>query len=335
LRFVKHYLLPRLIQYLLVTFLGINVAFFIPRLFPTDPVLETIGTIRSQGTYLDPASVDKFISDLRELYGLEGTLGQQYFVFWKRLFRGDLGISLFQFPEPVVGLIGRAIPWTLGLLVASTFFSWFFGLLVGSIAGYYPDSSWVRVLDAFSMLVRPLPYYIFAFILLILFAYVLPWFPLGGGSSIGGHPELSLHFIGDLLRHAFLPFVSLTLLGTAVMYQTTKLIVQNINAEDFVQYAQLGGVKERVIVLKYVLRNAMLPLFTNLVLSLGQIFGGALITEIVFSYPGLGTLTYNAVISSDYNLILGVTTLSVIAVTTGILVADLIYPLFDPRVRYI
>lgn len=184
------------------------------------------------------------------------------------------------------------------------------------------------------MFVRPLPYYIFAFILLILFAYILPWFPLGGGSSIGWHPELSLHFIADILRHAFLPFISLTILGTAVMYQTTKLIVQNINAEDFIQYANLGGVKERVIILKYVLRNTMLPLFTNLVLSLGQIFGGALITEIVFSYPGLGTLTYNAVISSDYNLILGVTTLSVVAVTTGILVADLIYPLLDPRVRY-
>lgn len=278
--------------------------------------------------------MDKFISDLRELYGLEGTLGQQYLSFWRRLFRGDLGTSLFQFPEPVVKLIGRAIPWTLGLLLTSTFSSWLFGLLIGAVAGYYPDRLWVRALDTVSMFVRPLPYYIFAFILLILFAYILPWFPLGGGSSIGWHPELSLHFIADILRHAFLPFISLTILGTAVMYQTTKLIVQNINAEDFIQYANLGGVKERVIILKYVLRNTMLPLFTNLVLSLGQIFGGALITEIVFSYPGLGTLTYNAVISSDYNLILGVTTLSVVAVTTGILVADLIYPLLDPRVRY-
>lgn len=303
-------------------------------MFPSDPVLETIGTIRSQGAYLDPATVDKFISDLRELYGLEGTLGQQYLSFWRRLFRGDLGTSLFQFPEPVVKLIGRAIPWTLGLLLTSTFSSWLFGLLIGAVAGYYPDRLWVRALDTVSMFVRPLPYYIFAFILLILFAYILPWFPLGGGSSIGWHPELSLHFIADILRHAFLPFISLTILGTAVMYQTTKLIVQNINAEDFIQYANLGGVKERVIILKYVLRNTMLPLFTNLVLSLGQIFGGALITEIVFSYPGLGTLTYNAVISSDYNLILGVTTLSVVAVTTGILVADLIYPLLDPRVRY-
>ncbi|HAF70209.1 MAG: Binding-protein-dependent transport systems inner membrane component [Acetothermia bacterium 64_32] len=330
----KRYFLPRLVQYLLVTFLGINAAFFIPRLFPSDPVLETIGAIRSQGTYLDPATVEEFIEDLRELYGLEGTLGQQYTSFWKRLFRGDLGISLFQFPEPVLGLIGKALPWTVGLLLTSTLASWLLGLMVGGIAGYRPDRPWVRALDALSMLIRPLPYYIFAFLLLILFAYVLPWFPLGGGSSIGWRPEPSLRFLGDLARHAFLPFLSLTVLGTASMYQMTKLVVQNLNAEEFVQYAQLGGVKGRVIIFKYVLRNAMLPLFTNLVLSLGQIFGGALITEIVFSYPGLGTLTYHAVVSGDYNLILGVTTISVVAVTTGILFSDLVYPLLDPRVRY-
>ncbi|MDY0392140.1 MAG: ABC transporter permease [Candidatus Bipolaricaulis sp.] len=333
-RFFRRYFLPRLAQYLLVTFIGINVAFFIPRLFPSDPVLETIGTIRSQGTYLDPATVDKFISDLRELYGLEGTIGEQYVDFWKRLFRGDFGISLFQFPEPVLSLIGKAIPWTVGLLLTSTFLSWLFGLVIGGIAGYYPNRLWVRALDAVSMLVRPLPYYIFAFILLIIFAYVVPWFPLGGGSSIGWRPELSFRFFADVIRHAFLPFISLTLLGTAAMYQMTKLVVQNINAEDFVQYAQLGGVKGRAIISKYVLRNAMLPLFTNLVLSLGQIFGGALITEIVFSYPGLGTLTYHAVVSGDYNLILGVTTISVVAVTTCIFLADLVYPLLDPRVRY-
>lgn len=333
-QFFKRYLLPRLVQYLLVTFLGINTAFFIPRLFPSDPVLETIGTIRSQGTYLDPATVEEFISDLRELYGLEGTLGEQYVSFWKRLFKGDLGISLYQFPEPVLGLIGKALPWTVGLLSTSTFFSWIFGLIIGGIAGYYADRPWVRVLDALSMLIRPLPYYIFAFLLLILFAYVAPWFPLGGGSSIGWRPEFSLRFLGDVVRHAFLPFLSLTVLGTAAMYQMTKLVVQNLNAEEFVQYAQLGGIKKRVIIFKYVLRNAMLPLFTNLVLSLGQIFGGALITEIVFSYPGLGTLTYHAVVSGDYNLILGVTTISVVAVTTGILFSDLVYPLLDPRVRY-
>ena len=124
------------------------------------------------------------------------------------------------------------------------------------------------------------------------------------------------------------------MLGGTVWFQTMKLIVQNINAEDFVQYAKLGGIKEGKIVYRYVIRNAMLPQITSLGLALGQIFSGALITEMVFSYPGLGTLLYNAIITGDYNLIMGITLLSIVAITTTILIIDLLYPLFDPRVRY-
>jgi peptide/nickel transport system permease protein len=113
-----------------------------------------------------------------------------------------------------------------------------------------------------------------------------------------------------------------------------KLIVQNVNSESFVQYAKLGGVTEDRIVNKYVIRNAMLPQITGLALSIGQIFSGALITEIVFSFPGIGSLLYNAIRNGDYNLIMGITVFSIFAITTVILVLDLLYPLFDPRVRY-
>ena len=118
------------------------------------------------------------------------------------------------------------------------------------------------------------------------------------------------------------------------MFQTMKLIVQNVNAENFVQYAKLGGVKENRIVGKYVIRNALLPQITGLALSLGQIFSGALITEIVYGYPGLGMLLYRAIVNGDYNLIMGITIFSIVGITTAILIVDLTYPLFDPRVRY-
>ena len=124
------------------------------------------------------------------------------------------------------------------------------------------------------------------------------------------------------------------ILGGAVNFQIMKLLVQNVNAEDFVQYAKLGGVTEDRIVSKYVIRNALMPQITGLALSLGQIFSGALITEIVFSYPGLGTLLYRAIVNGDYNLIMGITILSIVGITTAILILDLTYPLFDPRVRY-
>jgi peptide/nickel transport system permease protein len=207
--------------------------------------------------------------------------------------------------------------------------------LVGGVAGYFSRTRWSRILDTLTMVIRPIPYYIFAFALLLLLAYVFRLFPVSGGTDIGRKAEFSLAYILDVLRHAFLPALSLVLLGAAVWFQTMKLVVQNVNAEDFVQYAKLGGIKESKIVSRYVIRNAMLPQITGLALVLGQIFSGALITEIVFSYPGLGTLLYNAIITGDYNLIMGITALSIVAITTAILIIDLLYPLFDPRVRFL
>jgi peptide/nickel transport system permease protein len=184
------------------------------------------------------------------------------------------------------------------------------------------------------MVVRPLPYYIFAFALVLLLAWVVRWFPITGGSSMGALPTFTWAYIKDVLWHSFLPALSLSLLGGAVTFQTMKLIVQNVNAENFVQYAKLGGVTEDRIVSKYVIRNAILPQITGLALSLGQIFSGALITEIVYQYPGLGWLLFRAIVNGDYNLIMGITLFSIVGLTTAILVIDLTYPLFDPRVRY-
>lgn len=332
--FIRRYLIPRLIQYVLVIFLGVTAVFIIPRLTPTDPIAQTIAQIRSQGAYLDPATVDQLIQDLTELYGLGGSTFDQYIALWKRLFRGDFGVSFFQFPTPVRVLVGRALPWTVGLLLTTTVISWVAGNIIGGLAGYFSRRGWAQVLDSIAMIIRPLPYYIFSFTLLLLLGYVIRLFPIAGGAAIGSVPSFTWAYIKDVLRHAFLPALSLTILGGTMWFQTMKLIVQNVNAESFVQYAKLGGVKESIIVSKYVIRNAMLPQITALGLALGQIFSGALITEIVFSYPGLGTLLYNAVITGDYNLIMGITILSIVAITTAILVLDLLYPLFDPRVRY-
>ena len=331
--FVKRYLIPRLVQYFLVIFVGITAVFFIPRFTPSDPVERTISQLRSQGSYLDPATMGEFIEDLTEMYGLEGSWLEQYGAFWQRLFRGDFGVSFFQFPTPVIKLIGTALPWTVGLLLTTTLISWIVGNIVGGLAGYYSRKRWSKVLDTLAMIIRPLPYYIFSFAMLVLLAYVFRFF-VSGGIDIGRKATLSLDYILDILKHSFFPALSLCILGGAIWFQTMKLIVQNVNAEAFVQYAKLGGVKENTIVSRYVIRNAMLPQITGLALSLGQIFGGALITEIVFSYPGLGTLLYNAIVTGDYNLIMGITALSIVAITTAILVIDLLYPLFDPRVRY-
>lgn len=331
--FLKRYLIPRLFQYIFVIWLGITMVFLIPRLTPNDPVMRMIGEMRGRGSTLEPGAMDGIIKDLTEMYGLNGSWLDQYWAFWGRLAHGDFGVSFFQFPTRVNQLIATAMPWTLGLLLTSTAISWILGNFIGGLAGYFSRKSWSRTLDAMAMVVRPLPYYIFALALLLLFAgVVFHWFPITG--AIGVRPTFKWDFIKEVFRISILPALSLTILGWAVNFQTMKLIVQNVNAENFVQYAKLGGVTEGRIVNKYIIRNALLPQITGLGLSLGQIFSGALITEIVFTYPGLGSLLFSAINNGDYNLIMGITLFSIVGITTAILIVDLTYPLFDPRVRY-
>ena len=334
--FLKRYLIPRLIQYVLVIWLGITIVFLIPRLTPSDPVMKMVGELQARGSTLEPGTMDDIIEDLTEMYGLGGSWGEQYIAFWQRLFHGDMGVSFFQFPTRVNVLIATAMPWTLGLLLITTAISWTLGNIMGGLAGYYSRKGWSRTLDAIAMVIRPLPYYVFAFTLLLLFAstLVFRWFPVTGGASLGALPTFTWAYIKDVLWHAALPVLSLIILGWAVNFQIMKLLVQNVNAESFVQYAKLGGVTEDRIVGKYVIRNALLPQITGLALGLGQIFSGALITEIVFGYPGMGMLLYNAIVRGDYNLIMGITIYSIVGITTAILILDLTYPLFDPRVRY-
>jgi peptide/nickel transport system permease protein len=331
--FLKRYIIPRIVQFLLVVFFGITAVFFIPRLSPTDPVQATLVALRSRGSYLDPVTLDETIKAMREMYGLEGTSLQQYGAFWQRVIRGDFGVSFFQFPVKVIDLIKVALPWSLGLLLVTTLLSWTLGNIIGGIAGYFSRARWSKITDAIAMVIRPMPYYIFAFGLLLLFSYVVPLFPISGGATLGTLASLTWGYFVDLLRHAFLPALSLVLLGGAAWFQTMKLLVQNVNSESFVQYAKMGGVREGRIVGGYVIRNALLPQLTALALLLGQILSGALITEIVYSYPGIGTLLYHAIVTGDYNLIMGITSLSIVGITLAILVLDLLYPLFDPRVR--
>jgi len=333
LKFLKQYLVPRLIQYLLVIFLGVTAVFIIPRLAPSDPVENTIATLQSMGGTVDAATLDETMATMREMYGLSGSNWEQYLDFWGRVFRADFGISLSQFPTPVIDLIRTSLPWTLGLLLFTTFISWAVGNVLGGIAGYYNRNRWSRTLDTVAMVVRPMPYYMFAFALLLIFGYFWPILPIGGGASLGRQGSWTMSYALDVLRHAALPALSLVILGGAVWFQTMKLVVQNVNSESFVQYAKMGGVQEGRIVGGYVIRNALLPQITALALLLGQILSGALITEIVFSYPGVGTLLYQSIVSGDYNVIMGITSLSIIAITTSILIIDLLYPLFDPRVR--
>jgi peptide/nickel transport system permease protein len=326
------YIGKRLGQFFLVIFIGINIAFFVTHLTPIDPVEQSISAATSFGS-TSPEAIEMLRQSLRELYGLEGTLWQQYLDFWRRVVVADFGPSLSAFPAPVSFLIWNALPWTVGLLVVSTLIAWVLGNLLGGLAGYYRNSRMLRLAGVITMAFHPIPYYIVAFVLLILFGYVWPVLPITGGYQMNMARGFNPEFILSVLKHAILPALSLVLVGVGGWFMGMRALVSNIVTEDYVTYAEYGGVDRHRILASYVMRNALAPQVTGLAMSLGAIFNGAIITEQVFGYPGIGTLLVDAVHAGDYSLVLGVTTVSIVAVSMAVLLIDLLYPLIDPRVK--
>src|SRR5262249_12404930 len=197
------YLFSRLGQFLLVVFIGINIAFIVTHATPIDPVEQSIAAATQFGS-TSPEAIGLMRQSLKELYGLEGGLGDQYFAFWRRIAAGDFGPSLSAFPTPVATLIGRALPWTVGLLVASTLLTWMLGNLLGGLAGYYRRNHALRLAGVVAMAFHPIPYYIVAFVLLIVFGYLWPILPLSGGYQMNMPRTLSWDFIGSVLLHSIL-----------------------------------------------------------------------------------------------------------------------------------
>ncbi|MBI1298376.1 ABC transporter permease subunit [bacterium] len=327
----KEYILPRLLQWVMVIFIGVTITFIIPRLSPVNPVDQALGRLTAFQS-LSPEATMALRESLLDLYGLEGNIFEQYVSFWTRILQGDLGPSFTSFPMTVNQMIRNAIGWTVGLLGTTIVLSWLLGLILGALAGYYPNKWWSRLMENSLVAVYPIPYYILAFILLMLLAYYFPIFPLVGGAR--GTPGFSWNYLSSLVEHSFLPALSIIIGGTAFRFIMSKALTSSEVSSDYVQYAEMAAVPKRKILTSYLIRNTMLPQVTDLGLSLGAIFEGALITEVVFGYPGLGYTLFVAITSADYNLIMGVTLLSIVGIATASLLVDLIYPLLDPRVRY-
>ena len=328
---LKEYILPRLVQWVVVVFVGVTITFLIPRLSPSNPVDQALGRLSSFQN-LDPQASRMLRDTLEDLYGLKGNIFEQYVAFWKRVLRGDLGPSFLAFPTPVSRMIGTSLGWTVGLLGTALIISWLLGIFLGSLAGYFPDRWWSKVLEQSLVTVYPVPYFILAFVLLMLFTYYWPLFPLVGGAT--GTPGFNWEYISSLFHHSFLPALSIIVGATAFRFIMAKALASTEVSSDHVQYAEVAALPKYKILISYVVRNTMLPHVSDLALSLGSIFEGALITEVVFSYPGLGYTLYSAINAADYNLIMGITLLSIVGIATASLLVDLSYPLFDPRVRY-
>lgn len=330
-KFLK-YLGSRLFTYFFVILLGMTAVFFIPRFMPSDPVEAMLGQMMSKSSSMDVAAIDAMRQTLNENFGLEGTLGEQYVGYMKRvIFTQDFGPSLAMYPVPVKDLIASALPWTMGLLGISTIIAWIVGNGVGLLAGIKKDKAYSKILEGIAICIYPIPYYIFALTLIMLFAYIIPIFPLSANFNVSGFSWANMKTI---VWNSILPAMSLILTGTGWWVISMTTLSRNTNEEDFVAFARMKGLRERKVIGGYVLPNTVLPQITMLALQMGTIFNGALVTEILFGYPGIGSLIHRGILQADYNLIMGTITISIFAVATATLVVDLIYPFIDPRVRY-
>jgi peptide/nickel transport system permease protein len=271
-------------------------------------------------------------ANLQELYGLNGNIFTQYVSFLQRvIFHFDFGPSFTYFPQQVSTMIFAALPWTLGLLLTSTCIAWLLGNLVGLVAGYFHKYRAASILEFVGILLYPIPYYILAVSVLMLFAYVIPLFPIAPTFPVGA---LDPQKFGMIIYNSILPGLALVLAGFGWNILSMKALSVATSEEPYVTFARLKGTSNWTRMVSYVFRNALLPQVTALALSLGMVFNGALLTEIIFSYPGLGLIMRTAAASGDYNVLYGAITLSIMAVATAGLVIDLLYPLLDPRIRH-
>jgi len=330
---IIQYVAKRVGVYLAVLLIGLTITFFLPRLMPANPIEAYISQLQSRanGT-LTPEAIASMRASLEDLYGLNGNIFVQYVSFLKRvILQFDFGPSFAFYPQPVNTMILGALPWTLGLLLISTVLAWIIGNLVGLVAGYFHTKRSATVLELVGILLYPVPYYILAVSLILLLAYVIPIFPLSPTFPVGAMTPAKF---GMVLYNSILPALTLVLAGFGWNILSMKALAVATTEEPYATYARLKGASNWTRMTRYVFRNAMLPQVTALALSLGTVFNGAILTEILFSYPGVGLIMRTAASSGDYNVLYGAITISIIAVATAGLVIDLFYPLLDPRIRH-
>ena len=324
--------LKRLVQLLAVIVCGCSIAFLIAHLSPISPVDQILARVTGKSNF-DPNSIVELRRVLTELFGLNVPLHEQYLHFLSRLPFFDFGPSLMAFPTPATSLVTLALPWTVGLLTVSVVIAWVLGNLGGALAGYYPNS---RILKAFGILfigIQPIPYYIVAFLMVIVFGFLWPVLPISGGFAMNVRPGWTWQFALSIAQHAILPAGSLIIAGLGGWFLAMRSLASNIVTEDYVTFSEFAAVRPGRIVYSYVFRNALVPQLTALAMVLGSIFSGTIITEQVFSYPGLGSLLVTAVNGGDTGVVLAISCISIVAVACAIFIVDLLQPLIDPRVR--
>ncbi|HYP45908.1 MAG TPA: ABC transporter permease [Propionibacteriaceae bacterium] len=324
------YLGRKSLWYVAVLLFTLLVIFILPRLIPGNPVDSIIANMTRGGGTSGEAAEQTYETYMRE-FGLDQPKWQQFLTFIGNLFRGDLGTSFSQYPASVNSLVGQALPWSIVLQVPAILIGWIVGNALGAVAAF--KGGWFdRGAFLSSLFLTSVPYYCLAILLLFVVGVQLGILPTSGAYSLGLSPEPTLAFFGDAITYFWLPFWSLVLVfigGQAVGMRSMAIYELG---SDYVNYGRGLGLSDSRIV-RYIFRNAMLPQITGLALSIGGMIGGALVTELVFSYPGVGTLLFSAIGQNDYPVIQSVVLIITLAVLAANFAVDILNGLIDPRIR--
>lgn len=307
-------------------FISLTINFFLPRLMPGDPARALLDKMEG----IPPEQLDS----IRAAFGLDtgDSLFVQYGNYLAHTFRGDLGISLSRFPMPVSEVLGLAIPWTVGLLGLCTIISFSLGTLIGIAAAWKRETRLASLTVGIFSFIRSFPYFWFGLILIYFFAFLARIFPLGGAYAVG-ETRGSLPWILSVIRHGILPATTICLSSMGAWILTMRNTMINVLAEDYIQVALAKGLPTRRIVALYAARNAILPSVTGFAMSLGFIVGGGLLTEMVYAYPGVGYMLYQAINAKDYPLMQAIFLFIATAVLIATFLADIAVMILDPRVR--
>ena len=317
------YVLRRVGVFLLVIWAAASINFAIPRLSPVDPVRESLLKVTSLGA--SQGEMDVLTQTFSARFGLDQPVWKQYLTYLSDLAQANLGYSISFYPARVADLIVVALPWTMVLVGLATLLSFVIGTVLGAFMAWSVVPRTIKVIGPPLLTLSAIPYYLLGLILI---------FPLGGGYSVGVAPELTPEFLGDALRHAILPALSIVLADMGGWALGMRGMMVTVQGEDFMTLAEAKGLNPGRIFLRYGVRNAILPQFTSLALSMGRVVSGAILVEIVFAYPGVGNLLYQAIRSFDYFVIYGVAFMLIVAIGLATLILDLMLPVLDPRIAY-
>lgn len=321
------FFLRRVAFYLFTAWAAITLNFFIPRLLPGDPVQSLINKFQGR------LSTDA-VASLYVLFGLNKhtTVWQDYITYWQNLFKGDLGISFTYFPTPVSEILAQSLPWTLALVGISTVIGFALGTLAGVGLGWR-RGTWADNLLPVTSFFSSIPYFWLGLIAISIFAVNLGWFPASGGYDPATVPGWSWDFISGAIYHGILPALTIIISSVSGWILSMRNMMVTVSSEDYVTVSQAKGIPERKVMMGYAARNAVLPSVSGFALSLGFIVGGTLVAEMVFSYPGVGYVLFQAIGSKDYPLMQGVFLVVTISVLVANMLADVAYTFLDPRTR--